>query len=174
MEQVDALAAELGELLKARKETVAVAESSSGGLISAALLSVPGASSYYLGGAVVYAGKARMVLMDLARQDGVTLYAINYKDRPQAARRFLAELGNPFSRIGADRAGRVAIDWGVYGVPETYVVDGKGKIEGAQTVSHIGERTRPAVAHRADEGRKARSQPIAASGVVLIGGVQGQ
>ena len=68
MEQVDALAAELGELLKARKETVAVAESSSGGLISAALLSVPGASAYYLGGAVVYTGKARMVLMDLPRE----------------------------------------------------------------------------------------------------------
>ena len=68
MEQVDALAAELGELLKARKETVAVAESSSGGLVSAALLSVPGASAYYLGGAVVYTGKARMVLMDLPRE----------------------------------------------------------------------------------------------------------
>jgi PncC family amidohydrolase len=68
VEQVDALAAELGELLKARKETVAVAESSSGGLISAALLSVPGASAYYLGGAVVYTGKARMVLMDLPRE----------------------------------------------------------------------------------------------------------
>ena len=68
VEQVDALAAELGERLKARKETVAVAESSSGGLISAALLSVPGASAYYLGGAVVYTGKARMVLMDLPRE----------------------------------------------------------------------------------------------------------
>jgi PncC family amidohydrolase len=68
VEQVDALAAELGALLKDRKQTVAVAESSSGGLISAALLSVPGASAYYLGGAVVYTGKARMVLMDLPRE----------------------------------------------------------------------------------------------------------
>lgn len=81
------------------------------------------------------------VLMDLARQDGVTLYAINYKDQPQAARRFLAELGNPFSRIGADRAGRVAIDWGVYGVPETYVVDGQGKI----VLKHVGPLTPQAV-----------------------------
>ena len=68
MSDLDALAAALGEKLKARGETVAVAESSSGGLISAALLAVPGASKYYLGGAVVYTGKARMVLMDLPRE----------------------------------------------------------------------------------------------------------
>jgi nicotinamide-nucleotide amidase len=68
MSEVDALAEALGERLKARGETVAVAESSSGGLISAALLGVPGASKYYLGGAVVYTGKARMVLMDLPRE----------------------------------------------------------------------------------------------------------
>lgn len=68
MKQLEALAAELGERLKARGETIAVAESSSGGLISAALLSVPGASKYYLGGAVVYTGKARIVLMDLPRE----------------------------------------------------------------------------------------------------------
>ena len=68
MSNVDAIAAEVGERLKDRGETVAVAESSSGGLISAALLRVPGASKYYLGGAVVYTGKARMVLMDLPRE----------------------------------------------------------------------------------------------------------
>ena len=68
MEQLEALAAELGERLKAEGQTVAVAESSSAGLISAALLSVPGASKYYLGGAVVYTGKARMVLMELPRE----------------------------------------------------------------------------------------------------------
>jgi len=68
LEQLDRLAGVLGERLKARGETVAVAESSSGGLISAALLGVPGASKYYLGGAVVYTGKARMVLMDLPRE----------------------------------------------------------------------------------------------------------
>jgi PncC family amidohydrolase len=68
IEPLDALAAALGQALKDRKETVAVAESSSGGLISAALLTVPGASAYYLGGAVVYTGKARMALMDLPRE----------------------------------------------------------------------------------------------------------
>lgn len=68
MTELDELAAELGERLKAEGQTVAVAESSSGGLISAALLGVAGASKYYLGGAVVYTGKARMVLMDLPRE----------------------------------------------------------------------------------------------------------
>jgi PncC family amidohydrolase len=68
MDALEITAAELGEALKARGETIAVAESSSGGLISAALLSVPGASKYYLGGAVVYTGRARMRLMDLPRE----------------------------------------------------------------------------------------------------------
>jgi nicotinamide-nucleotide amidase len=63
------LAEALAERLKAAKQTVAVAESSSGGLISAALLAVPGASAYFLGGAVVYTGKARMELMHLTRED---------------------------------------------------------------------------------------------------------
>jgi PncC family amidohydrolase len=63
------LAAALAEKLKARGETVAVAESSAGGLISAALLEVPGASAYFLGGGVIYTGKARMALLGLRRED---------------------------------------------------------------------------------------------------------
>jgi nicotinamide-nucleotide amidase len=62
------LAAEIGETLKARGEKIAVNESSSGGLISTALLSVPGASAYYLGGAVVYTPKARVLLTDIPRE----------------------------------------------------------------------------------------------------------
>lgn len=64
-EELLALGLQVGKLLKARAETVAVAESSTGGLISAALLAVPGASAYYLGGAVVYTRRARQLLMDL-------------------------------------------------------------------------------------------------------------
>jgi nicotinamide-nucleotide amidase len=67
MADLDQLAAEAGALLKARGETIAVAESSSGGLISAALLGVPGASKYYVAGGVVYTPKARVLLMDLPR-----------------------------------------------------------------------------------------------------------
>ena len=66
--QLTSLADTIGARLKARKETVAVAESSSGGLVSAALLSVGGASAYYLGGGVIYTGKARMSLLELPRE----------------------------------------------------------------------------------------------------------
>ena len=68
MDELEALAAEIGEALKARGEKVAVNESSAGGLISAALLSVPGASAYYLGGAVVYTPKARVLLTDIPKE----------------------------------------------------------------------------------------------------------
>lgn len=67
------------------------------------------------------------VLMRLAAS-GVPIYGINYKDPPDQAAAWLAELGDPFQKIGADRDGRVAIDWGVYGVPETFVVDAEGRI----------------------------------------------
>ena len=69
IEGLSPLAEALATALKARGQTVAVAESSSGGLISAALLAVPGASAYFLGGAVVYTGKARMALLGLRRED---------------------------------------------------------------------------------------------------------
>lgn len=81
------------------------------------------------------------LLMQLAKQPGVRLYGINYKDDPAAARRFLGRYGNPFARVGADRSGRVAIDWGVYGVPETYVITGDGKI----AYRHVGPLTEEAI-----------------------------
>ena len=68
MDELETLAAEIGAALKERGEKIAVAESSSGGLISAALLSVPGASAYYMGGAVVYTAKARVLTMDIPRE----------------------------------------------------------------------------------------------------------
>jgi nicotinamide-nucleotide amidase len=68
MNELLPLADQLGERLKQHGETLAVAESSTGGLISAAMLAVPGASRYFLGGAVVYTAKARVLLMDLPRE----------------------------------------------------------------------------------------------------------
>ena len=65
MTELMQLAAAVGAVLKARAETVAVSESSSGGLVSAALLAVPGASAYFLGAAVVYTGPARAALLGL-------------------------------------------------------------------------------------------------------------
>lgn len=60
--------------------------------------------------------------------EGVPVYGLAYKDDPVATLGFLEQLGNPYRRIGVDRDGRVAIDFGVYGVPETYVIDGEGRI----------------------------------------------
>jgi PncC family amidohydrolase len=68
MQDLLSLAERAGAALKRRKETIAIAESSSGGLLSAVLLAVPGASAYFLGGAVVYTAKARVLLMDLPRE----------------------------------------------------------------------------------------------------------
>lgn len=68
------------------------------------------------------------LLMRLAQEEGVALYGIAYKDKPEDAKAFLAELGNPFSRVALDSSGRTGIDFGVYGVPETYVIDGAGRI----------------------------------------------
>jgi cytochrome c biogenesis protein CcmG/thiol:disulfide interchange protein DsbE len=59
---------------------------------------------------------------------GVRLFGLAYKDDPGNIRKFLAEGGDPYARIGADRKGRIAIDWGVYGVPETYIVKGDGRV----------------------------------------------
>lgn len=74
------------------------------------------------------------LLVDLAATGMVPIHGINYKDAPEAALGFLAELGNPYTRIGADRQGRVSIDWGVYGLPETFVVDAQGRI----AYKHVG------------------------------------
>ena len=68
------------------------------------------------------------VLLRLARQEKVRVIGIAYKDRPEDSRRFLAELGDPFLATGIDRDGRTGIDFGLYGVPETYVVDRQGHI----------------------------------------------
>lgn len=67
-------------------------------------------------------------LMELSKSGKVTLSGINYKDRPDKAKKWLDEVGDPFERTGADRSGRVSIDWGVYGIPETFIVDGDGNI----------------------------------------------
>ena len=68
------------------------------------------------------------VIERLAGEHGVPVYGINYKDKPADARLWLAELGNPYKAIGVDGKGRTAIDFGVSGVPETFIVDGQGVI----------------------------------------------
>jgi cytochrome c biogenesis protein CcmG/thiol:disulfide interchange protein DsbE len=68
------------------------------------------------------------LLMTLSGDKRIRLVGINYKDQPDNARRFLGRFGNPFSASGADANGRAAIEWGVYGVPETFIVGRDGKI----------------------------------------------
>jgi cytochrome c biogenesis protein CcmG, thiol:disulfide interchange protein DsbE len=74
------------------------------------------------------------LFMRLHKENIVPVYGINYKDRPEDAAAWLDELGDPYVRTGADIDGRVGIDWGVYGVPETYVIDRQGRI----AYKHIG------------------------------------
>jgi cytochrome c biogenesis protein CcmG/thiol:disulfide interchange protein DsbE len=74
------------------------------------------------------------VFMDLRKRGVVPIHGLNYKDKPDDAARWLDELGDPYTRTGADVDGRVAIDWGVYGVPETFLVDRDGRI----AYKHIG------------------------------------
>lgn len=68
------------------------------------------------------------IILELAKDPRLTVVGINYKDQTDNALRFLGELGNPFSAVGIDPRGKAAIDWGVYGIPESYLVDAKGII----------------------------------------------
>ncbi|NBB49939.1 DsbE family thiol:disulfide interchange protein [Rhizobium sp. CRIBSB] len=68
------------------------------------------------------------MLLELSKDPRVNVVGINYKDRNDNALRFLGELGNPFSAIGVDPNGKAAIDWGVYGIPESYLVGPDGTI----------------------------------------------
>ncbi len=68
------------------------------------------------------------LLLQLSKDKRFQIAGLNYKDNPENARRFLGELGNPFASAGADQNGRAAINWGVYGVPETFLVGRDGKI----------------------------------------------
>ena len=74
------------------------------------------------------------LLMALEREEVVPIHGLNYKDVPDDAAAWLGALGDPYARIGADIDGRVGLDWGVYGVPETFVVDRDGRI----AYKHIG------------------------------------
>jgi cytochrome c biogenesis protein CcmG/thiol:disulfide interchange protein DsbE len=66
------------------------------------------------------------VLLEIARRNVVPILGLDWKDDPQLAQRWLQELGNPYAATASDQEGRVAIDWGVYGAPETFLIDGRG------------------------------------------------
>jgi cytochrome c biogenesis protein CcmG/thiol:disulfide interchange protein DsbE len=104
------------------------------------------------------------VLVKLKQQHDLRLFGINYKDPPAKAKQFLARLGDPYDMIGADNTGRVAIDWGVYGVPETFVVDGEGQIiyryAGPLSDQIIADELLPAVARARENGKTAKAKPL--------------
>ncbi|HEY7972674.1 MAG: DsbE family thiol:disulfide interchange protein [Xanthobacteraceae bacterium] len=89
------------------------------------------------------------LLLQLASDPRIRVAGINYKDQPENARRFLGRYGNPFAASGADPTGRAAIEWGVYGVPETFVVGRDGKIAyklvGPITPENLQDALRPAI-----------------------------
>lgn len=68
------------------------------------------------------------VLTRMVERDGIRLFGINYKDKPEDARGWLEKLGNPYERIGSDLNGRAGIEWGISGVPETFIVAGDGTV----------------------------------------------
>jgi cytochrome c biogenesis protein CcmG/thiol:disulfide interchange protein DsbE len=92
--------------------------------------------------------RAEHPVLDALQKEGVVIYGVNYKDTPDAAGKFLAEMGNPYAKIGAD-AGPMALDWGVYGVPETYVINGQGvvilRLAGPITAENLDSLVRPAM-----------------------------
>lgn len=81
------------------------------------------------------------IFLDLSRKGIVPLHGINFKDEPENAAQWLNTLGDPYARTGADLDGRVGIDWGVYGIPETFIVGADGRI----AYRHIGQMTRQAL-----------------------------
>ncbi len=74
------------------------------------------------------------LLMKLGASGVVPIHGLNYKDKPDDAKKWLDDLGDPYTRTGADISGQIGIEWGVYGVPETFVIDRNGHI----AYKHIG------------------------------------
>ena len=154
MEELEALAAEIGAALKARGEKIAVNESSSGGLISAALLSVPGASAYYLGGAVVYTPKARVLLTDI----------------PRAALEGMRSSSEPYALLLAQNAReRYGATWGL---SETGAAgptgNGYGDAAGHTCIAISGPVEMALTIETASEDRSANMRAFAAAALELL------
>ena len=99
------------------------------------------------------------LLMELAKTPGLTVAGINFKDRADGALSFLAELGNPYDAVGIDPDGRKAIEWGVYGVPETFVIAADGTIR----AKHVGPLTEADINGSFGDAMRAALREAAAS-----------
>lgn len=104
------------------------------------------------------------LFMRLSASGVVPIHGLNYRDRPEDAAGWLDELGDPYTRTGADRNGRVGIDWGVYGVPETFVVGPDGRIAykhvGPVTERTLKETILPLVARLRADDAGSRPEPL--------------
>mgnify|MGYP004495792449 CR=1 FL=1 len=93
--------------------------------------------------------RAEHPMLEQLAAEGVEVVGVNYKDQPDNALGFLAELGDPFAFKGADASGRMGVNWGLYGVPETFVVDGNGtivaRLAGPITAATLRDTIRPAI-----------------------------
>ena len=102
------------------------------------LADIPGLATADFGGEVVIVNvfaswcvpcrAEHPIITRLAEQESIPVFGLNWKDKKADATAWLQELGNPYSRIGHDLSGRAGIEWGVYGVPETYIIDKQGRI----------------------------------------------
>jgi cytochrome c biogenesis protein CcmG/thiol:disulfide interchange protein DsbE len=132
---------------------VQVAALGTGPALTDAMLREPGVKLVNFWASWCAPCRAEHPVLKALSAEGVTILGVNYKDKPEAALQFLEELGNPYAAIGADDSGRMGLDWGLYGVPETFVIDGDGKVilrhAGPITAGILQERIRPALAQAA-------------------------
>ncbi len=148
---------QLPSAMEGRKApAVQVAALGTGPALTDAMLREPGVKLVNFWASWCAPCRAEHPVLKALAAEGVTILGVNYKDRPEAALQFLEELGNPYAAIGADDSGRMGLDWGLYGVPETFVIDGTGKVilrhAGPITAGILEERIRPALAAAAAGG----------------------
>ena len=107
------------------------------------------------------------VLVDLARRNVVAIHGLDYKDAPDDADRWLDQWGDPYTRTGADVDGRAGIEWGVYGVPETFLIGPYGRIAykhvGPMTADFVREKLLPMIGNLRRKMRRDEAQPLPAS-----------
>ena len=154
MKELVGIAEQIAARLVARRQTIAVAESSTGGLISAALLSVPGASAYFLGGAVVYTRTARSLLMDIPNED----------------MKGIRSASEPYAKLLAEQTRRrFATDWGLSETGATGPTGNRyGDAAGHSCMAVAGKQTSVITLETGSNDRAANMQVFAATALKLL------
>jgi len=154
MQDIFPIAEQIAAKLVARKQTIAVAESSTGGLISASLLAVPGASAYFLGGAVVYTRDARRILMDISDD----------------AMRGIRSASEPYAKLLADQVRkRFATDWGLSETGATGPTGNRyGDAAGHSCMAVAGVETKVITLETGSNDRQANMQAFAKMALTLL------